>query len=201
MSISNAIEELKQGKLIIITDKAERENEADLMFSAQFVTKEKINFMKKHCSGIICVPLTKEKAQELALPQMVDYNNDKFETPFTVSTDSTSVIDGGVSDVDRCMTIKTILHGNADELSKPGHIFPLTARDAGLDERQGHTEATVEMLKVAGLEPVGVICELLNQDGTMMRSQKLLDFALDHGITIVSIEKIIEYKKQLRVEC
>ena len=195
------MEELKQGKIIIVTDKPDRENEADLMFPAQFVTKEKINFMKKHCSGIICVPLTKKRAEELELPQMVHYNEDKFHTPFTVSTDAKNVVDNGVSDVDRTMTINAIVEGTAEQLARPGHIFPLIAKEDGLQERQGHTEATVELLTLAGLQPIGVICELMNQNGTMMRGRELLDFALEHGITIVSIEKIIEHKTQLRVEC
>jgi 3,4-dihydroxy-2-butanone 4-phosphate synthase len=201
MSIRKAVEDLKQGKFVIVTDKSTREDEADLILAAEYVTTEKIAFMINHCSGIICVPITKQKAEELLLPPMLPVNTSKFDTPFTIPVDAISIADGGVSAFDRTLTITTILNGRAEELNRPGHVYPLIAHKNGVLEREGHTEATMDILHFAELQPVGVLCELMNPDGTMMRSQRLLDFALDYEITIVSMQEVIDYKKQMRVEC
>ncbi len=181
---------MKEGNFVIITDHPERENEADLMLPAEYVTKEKIGFMRKHCSGIICVPLTQERAKELQLPRMVERNTDRFNTPFTISVDAKALEGGGVSDDDRCRTIKVLAGGTSSELSRPGHVFPLIAHPDGLAGRQGHTEATIDLLQRASLFPAGVICELMNDDGMMMRGEKLHQFAQVFGIPLIAISQL-----------
>ena len=188
--MQKAISFLQRGKFIIITDDKDRENEADLTLAAEFVTEENINFMINTCSGIICVPMTLDRASKLNLTPMVEHNTDKFHTPFLISVDSKDIQDGGVSARDRTLTIKKLVNGHEQDFGKPGHVFPLFAKKEGLLERQGHTEASVDLLKIANLKPTAVICELMNKDGTMMRGQELQDFSKNHDIPVVSVSEI-----------
>ncbi|MBS3116114.1 3,4-dihydroxy-2-butanone-4-phosphate synthase [Candidatus Woesearchaeota archaeon] len=190
-----AQESLRKGNFVIILDSPERENEADLMMAAEHVTPEKIAFMINHCSGVICVPMTKKRLQELGLPRMVEKNSDKFQTPFTISVDAKNIRDGGVSAFDRTATIKTLLCGKMNDLARPGHVFPLAAREKGLLERQGHTEGSIDLLNLSKLPPVAVICELMNKDGTMMRGKELKNFAEKQNILLISVQEIGEYRK------
>ncbi len=191
--ITSVQKALQKGDFIIITDHFERENEADLMLAAEYVTSEKITFMINHCSGIICAPMTKKRQQELELPRMVEKNSDKYNTPFTISVDAKNIIDGGVSALDRVLTIRALLSGNKNDLVKPGHLFPLEAREGGLKEREGHTEASVELLRTSGLKLIAVISELMNKDGTMMRGKELLDFSEKNNIPIISVQEILGF--------
>ncbi|MBI2572336.1 3,4-dihydroxy-2-butanone-4-phosphate synthase [Candidatus Woesearchaeota archaeon] len=191
--LQKALEELQQGKFIIITDAQDRENEADLVFAAQFVSEEKIAFMLQHTSGIICVGMEEKRLQELGLGPMVEQNTSKHSTPFTIPVDAKLIQDGGVSAHDRTLTIKALVEGVATDLVRPGHVFPLQARKQGVLERAGHTEASVDICKIASLYPAGVLCELMNPDGTMMRGTQLLAFAKHFKIAIITIEQIRDY--------
>ncbi len=191
-----AIKYLQEGKFIIVVDHPERENEADLIMAAEYITPQKVAFLINNCSGIICVPMTQKRLQELQLSLMVKQNSDKFQTPFTISVDAKHIKEGGVSAIDRSMTIKTLVNGKAYDLARPGHVFPLQAQENGLLERQGHTEASVDLLKMSRLNPVAVISELMNKDGTMMRNQELTNFSKEHNIPVVSIQDIIQYRKE-----
>ncbi len=191
-SIPKAIEELKKGNLIIIIDET-REKEADLMLAGEFVSEEKIAFILRYSCGIITVPLTRKRAQELELSLMVENNSDKHCTNFTVSVDSNnSEMKTGVSAKDRARTILTIVSGTAKELARPGHIFPLIARDSLL-ERQGHTESSLALCELAGLQKVAVICELMHDDGTMMGNDAVFQFAEKMGLCVVSIRQIVDF--------
>ncbi|HLC90841.1 MAG TPA: 3,4-dihydroxy-2-butanone-4-phosphate synthase [Candidatus Nanoarchaeia archaeon] len=193
-SLAAAVLSLQKGELIIIIDE-EREGEADLVFAAEHSSPEKIAFMLNHTSGIITVPLTKERAQELDLPLMVKKNSEKFCTNFTVSVDALhQEMTTGVSSKDRNLTIHTLLYGQMHQLVKPGHMFPLIGKS--IQERQGHTETSLEMCKLAGLQPMAVICELMNRDGTMMNKEDALMFATKHQLKVVTIGQIINQNKR-----
>jgi 3,4-dihydroxy 2-butanone 4-phosphate synthase / GTP cyclohydrolase II len=195
--MNEIIRQLQQGKFIIITDDAARENEADLVIAAEYVNEEKITFMLEHCSGIICVPMEEERLKQLELHNMVSRNTDKFSTPFTVSVDSSKILDGGVSARDRVLTICKLLDRRTvpSELGRPGHIFPLRAASNGVLERQGHTEASVDMMKLAGLQKIAVICELIKK-GNMLRGKELVKFSETYSIPLISVQEIIEYRKK-----
>ena len=196
-TIEEAIEEIQKGKMIIVVDDEDRENEGDFLTAARNVTTEMVNFMAREGRGLICVPLTEERCEELELDLMVGKNSAQFETPFTVSVDlighGTST---GISAYDRAMTIQALVNPKTDpkELGKPGHIFPLRARTAGVLRRAGHTEAAIDLARLAGFEPAGCIVEIMNEDGTMARLPDLLKVAEKFDMKIVSIADLIEYR-------
>lgn len=196
--VEAAIKELQQGKMLILTDHPDREDEGDLIFPAENVDAEKINFMIRNCSGIICLPMLGKQLNKLRLPYMVAPHEQTSPrgTPFTVSIEARAGVTTGVSASDRAHTILTAINDNATEydLVKPGHIFPLHAKDNGVLARPGHTEGTVDIVRLAGFKPAGVLCEVMNPDGTMARGQQLEKFAKQHRLMILSIEDIIQYR-------
>jgi len=198
ITVAEAIETLKQGKMIIIVDDEQRENEGDLMIAAEKVTPENINFMAKEARGLICVSLTEKRSAELDLPLMVNDNTSHFQTPFTVSVDAKRNTTTGISAFDRAETIKCLIDPQAQphDLSRPGHIFPLRARDGGVLVRTGQTEASVDLARIAGLCPAGVICEIMKEDGTMARMPDLELFAKKHSVPIITVEEIVKYRVQ-----
>ncbi len=197
--IQKAIDDLKNGKMIILTDDLKRENEGDLIFPAENTTPEKINFMLRHCTGIICLSMPAEKLNQLSLPLMVpaENNTSSHRTPFTVSIEARKGVSTGVSAEDRANTILTAIHDNAksDDLVRPGHIFPLKAQNNGVLARAGHTEGSLDIVKLAGFKSAAVLCEVMNTDGTMCRGQQLQEFADQHNLTILSIDDIIHYRR------
>lgn len=195
-SVEQAIDALKQGKMIIVTDSDDRENEGDLFMCAQDVDAEAVNFMALHARGLICTPLTEERAQQLRLEPMVQQNEDGRRTAFTVSVDARNNISTGISAQDRCTTIQLLVNEDATpkDFVRPGHIFPLIARRGGVLVRAGHTEAMVDLCKLAGKDPVGVICEIMNPDGTMARLPDLESFAEEHQIVMVTIKDLMAYR-------
>ncbi|WP_343615982.1 3,4-dihydroxy-2-butanone-4-phosphate synthase [Flavobacterium sp.] len=198
--VENALEQLKNGKGIILTDDENRENEGDLIFSAQHINVPDMALMIRECSGIVCLCLTNEKASELALPYMVKENTSSFQTPFTITIEARKGVTTGVSAKDRITTIKTAIATNAkpEDLARPGHIFPLRAKDNGVLERNGHTEGSVDLMKFAGLQPEAVLCELMNEDGSMAKLDKIVSFAQQHDLVVLSIEDIIYYRRFVR---
>jgi 3,4-dihydroxy 2-butanone 4-phosphate synthase/GTP cyclohydrolase II len=191
-----AILAVKRGRMIIIVDDEDRENEGDLMIAAEKATPEFVNFMTKHARGLICLPLTKERLKELDLPLMVQDNTARFQTAFTVSIDAKKGVATGISAQDRAITILTAIDPKTkpSDLARPGHIFPLQARDGGVLERAGQTEASVDIARMAGLTPAGVICEIMNEDGTMARLPQLEKLAQAHDIPILTIADLINYR-------
>jgi 3,4-dihydroxy 2-butanone 4-phosphate synthase/GTP cyclohydrolase II len=196
-SIPEAIAEIKKGKMVIVVDDEDRENEGDLLMAAEKVTPQAINFMAKFGRGLICTPITQEKSKCLELELMVHDNTDKRETAFTVSVDAKGV-STGISAYERCETIKAIINPNTrpEDLTKPGHIFPLIAKEGGVLKRAGHTEAAVDIAIMAGLIPVGVICEIMSDDGKMARVPELMEFAKTHGLKIITIADLIEHRRK-----
>ncbi|MDA9864452.1 3,4-dihydroxy-2-butanone-4-phosphate synthase [Flavobacteriales bacterium] len=195
--IEDAIEDIKNGKVIIVVDDEDRENEGDFVAAARFATPEMINFMATEGRGLICAPLIEERCESLGLDLMVSRNNAAYETPFTVSVDLVGHgCTTGISAADRAKTIQALIDPNIrpDELGRPGHIFPLKARKGGVLRRAGHTEATIDLARLAGLEPAGVIVEIMNADGTMARLPELLKMADRLNMRIVSIEDLIAYR-------
>lgn len=197
-SIPEVLEDLKIGKMAVLVDDEDRENEGDLVCAAEKVTPQVINFMAKHARGLICLPLTAEKCDKLALyPQTTD-NTSQFSTAFTVSIDAARGVTTGISAADRAKTIQAVISDSAKpaDLARPGHIFPLRAKEGGVLVRGGQTEGAVDLMKLAKLKPAGVICEIMNEDGTMARVPQLLEFCKKHDIKITSIAKLIEYRLQ-----
>ncbi len=194
-SIDAAITDIKNGKMVIVVDDEDRENEGDLLMAAEHVTPEKINFMATHARGLICTPITKQRVEELGLNQMVSDNTDSHETAFTVSVDHKDT-KTGISAYERAKTVSAIVDPETtpDDLSRPGHIFPLEAKEGGVLRRAGHTEAAVDLAKLAGLKPAGVICEIMSEDGTMARVPELKEFAQEHDLKFITIEDLIKYK-------
>lgn len=197
-SLEEIIQDLRSGKMVIITDDQERENEGDLVFAAELVTPEKINFMAKHGRGLICVPMGEKNLGRFGLSPMAEYNNDSFNTAFTVSVDAASGITTGISAHDRAYTVKVLSDPKSTkkDVVVPGHIFPLIAKEGGVLVRSGHTEATLDLLKLAGMKPVGVICEIMNDDGSMARVPDLVAFSKRHGLKMCSVAQIIEYRRK-----
>ena len=195
-TIEEAIEDIKQGKIIVVVDDEDRENEGDLLMAAELVTPESINFMATYGRGLICMPISGHRLDELGLDAMVVHNTDAHCTAFTVSVDAFDTTTG-ISAYERAHTVKTILDHAAkpQSLRRPGHIFPLRAVDGGVLRRCGHTEAAVDLAKMAGLYPAGVICEIMNEDGTMARVDDLQDFVKKHDLKIITIESLIKYRK------
>ncbi|HOV90954.1 MAG TPA: bifunctional 3,4-dihydroxy-2-butanone-4-phosphate synthase/GTP cyclohydrolase II [Syntrophorhabdaceae bacterium] len=194
--IEDVIDDVRQGKMVIIVDDEDRENEGDLMVAAEKVTPEAINFMARNACGLICLSLTEERVRELELPLMVQDNTSPYNTAFTVSIEAKEGVTTGISAHDRARTIQVAIDDNstADDLARPGHIFPLMARKGGVLVRVGHTEASVDLARLAGLKPAGVICEIMREDGTMARLPDLEEFAEKYNLKIVSIADLIQYK-------
>ncbi|MGB4440113.1 MAG: bifunctional 3,4-dihydroxy-2-butanone-4-phosphate synthase/GTP cyclohydrolase II [Sedimentibacter sp.] len=202
-TIEEAIEELKKGNMVIVVDDEDRENEGDLLMAAEMVKPEHINFMAKYGRGLICVPMLKERLDELNIKSMVANNTDPKETAFTVSVDSVRSTTG-ISAHERAQTIQHLLEKDAkpNDLSRPGHIFPLVAKDGGVLVRTGHTEASVDLARLAGFYPAGVICEIMNEDGTMARVPDLIEYAEKFDLKLITIKDLVEYrhKKEVLVE-
>lgn len=198
--VENALRQLRNGKGILLTDDENRENEGDLIFSAQHINVQDMAMMIRECSGIVCLCLTNEKADQLELPYMVKENTSSFQTPFTITIEAKEGVTTGVSAADRITTIKTAVAQNAKptDLAKPGHIFPLRAKNNGVLERNGHTEGSVDLMKLAGLKPEAVLCELMNEDGSMAKLDKIISFAVQHNLVVLSIEDIIYYRKYVK---
>src|SRR5215471_7333877 len=201
-SIEEALEEIQEGRLIIIVDDEDRENEGDLMVAAEKVTPEAVNFMATHGRGLICLPMTGSRLDELNIPLMVsDYSNtSQYGTAFCVSIEARRNVSTGISVFDRAQTILTAIDPKtrANDLTRPGHIFPLRARDGGVLIRAGQTEASVDLAAIAGLTPAGVICEIMKEDGTMARMPDLIEFAAQHQLKLITVADLIRYR--LRTE-
>lgn len=198
--VENALNQLRKGKGIMLTDDEDRENEGDLIFSAQNMNVQDMALMIKECSGIVCLCLTNEKADQLDLPYMVKENTSHFQTPFTISIEAKNGVTTGVSASDRIRTIQTACDENTkpSDLSRPGHVFPLRAKNNGVLERNGHTEGSVDLMKLAGLKSQAVLCELMNADGSMAKLDKIISFAEQHDLIVLSIDDIIYYRKFVR---
>jgi 3,4-dihydroxy 2-butanone 4-phosphate synthase/GTP cyclohydrolase II len=195
-SVTEAIDDIRRGKMVIVVDDEDRENEGDLTMAAELVSPEDVAFIRKYASGVICVPMTVERLQELDLPQMVSRNEARLGTAFTVSVDAREGVTTGISASDRAETIKVLAdpRTKAHDLVKPGHIFPLQARDGGVLVRAGQTEAAVDLCRLAGLSPVGVICEITNPDGSMSRMRELKRFAKRHGLRLITVKDLIAHR-------
>lgn len=194
--IDGALKTLQEGKGVIVVDDYDRENEADIIFSAQNLTNEQMALLIRECSGIVCLCLTKQKVDELQLPMMVQNNNSKFQTPFTVSIESKDNVTTGVSAQDRVTTIKSAISiDGASKIVSPGHIFPLRANENGVLGRAGHTESSIDLMKLAKLEPFAVLCEITNHDGTMAKDDDIKKFSEKYDMPIISVEDIINYRK------
>lgn len=196
--IEELISDIRAGKMVVMTDDADRENEGDLVAAAETVTPEMVNFMAKHGRGLICAPLTEEAAKRFGLPMMVPKNRESLGTNFTVSVDATEGITTGISASDRAATIRILSSSscNENDLVQPGHVFPLQAMPGGVLRRAGHTEAAVDLARLAGLAEVGVICEILNDNGSMARLPELGQIAAEHDLKIGTIESLIQYRRQ-----
>jgi 3,4-dihydroxy 2-butanone 4-phosphate synthase/GTP cyclohydrolase II len=197
-SIESAVADLQRGKMVIVVDDADRENEGDVIMAAQFVTPAAVNFMAKHGRGLICVPTTSERLQQLGIERMVRQNRETFKTDFQVSVDAKHGVTTGISAGDRAETIRIMADPTAvpEDLVAPGHVFPLRARPGGVLQRAGHTEATVDLVQLAGCRPIGVICEIMNDDGSMARLPQLIKFAKKHRLKICAIADLIQYRRE-----
>ncbi len=196
-SITEAIEAIRRGEIVVVTDDDDRENEGDLVIAASLCTPEKMAFIIRNCCGIVCAPLTLEEARRLHLAPMVAQNDAPLGTAFTVSVDAKHGLTTGISAEQRCNTVRALANGNmgAGDFVRPGHVFPLIARDGGVLMRSGHTEAAVDLCRLAGLPPVGVICELANDDGTVMTGRQVTEFAQAHNLKLVSVADLIAYRQ------
>ena len=196
-SIESVVADIRKGRMVIVVDDADRENEGDLIMAAQHVTPTAVNFMAKHGRGLICVPTNSERLQQLGVERMVKQNREVFGTDFQVSVDSAKGITTGISAADRARTIEIMADPTAvpEDLVQPGHVFPLRARPGGVLQRAGHTEAAVDLARLAGCRPIGVICEIMNDDGSMARLPQLLKFAKRHGLKICTIADLIYYRR------
>lgn len=197
-TIEEALQDVLEGRMVIVVDDEDRENEGDLTMAAEKVTPEAINFMATHGRGLICMPIIGERLDELHIPLMVSDNTSRYETAFCISVDAKHGTTTGISAHDRAVTIKTILDPNTKlkDLSTPGHVFPLRAREGGVLTRAGQTEAAVDLARLAGLYPAGVICEIMNEDGTMARVPQLMRFAAKHKLKIVTVKDLIQFRMQ-----
>jgi len=196
--VEEAIEAIRLGRMVVVVDDAQRENEGDLIMAAERVTPEAVNFMARFARGLICVPMAKSRTNTLGLQAMVPVNRESHRTAFTVSVDAATNISTGISAADRSHTIALLANPQTtkSDFVTPGHIFPLQALDGGVLRRAGHTEAAVDLATLAGLQPAGVICEIMNEDGTMARLPELKDFAAKHKLPIVTIESLIEFRRE-----
>ncbi len=196
-TIESVVADLRQGKMVIVVDDADRENEGDLILAGQFVTPAAINFMTKHGRGLVCAPTTSERLQQLGIERMVQQNRESFKTDFQISVDAARGITTGISAADRAKTIQTMAEPTAlpEDLVQPGHVFPLRARPGGVLQRAGHTEAAVDLVHLAGCRPIGVICEIMSDDGSMARLPELIQFAKGHRLKICTIADLIHYRR------
>ncbi len=197
--VKNALLSLQKGSGVLVTDDEDRENEGDLIFSSQFLTVEQMALLIRECSGIVCLCLSERKIEALGLPMMVVQNTSRYQTAFTISIEARQGVTTGVSAADRVCTIKAAAAEEAtpESLSSPGHVFPLKAKNGGVLERRGHTEATVDLMRLAGLQPSGVLCELTNVDGSMARLPEIVTFAKKHAFPVVSIDDLVKYRENL----
>ena len=195
-SIEAALEDLRNGKMVILVDDESRENEGDLIFAAEKATPELINFMSRHGRGLICLPMMEADFERLAIPMMTKNNRSRHQTAFGVSIEATEGVSTGISAHDRAHTIKTAVDESsvADDIVMPGHVFPLKAREGGVLVRPGHTEGSVDLARLAGLKSAAVLCEVINDDGTMARLPDLMQFALRHQLNVVSIRDLVTYR-------
>src|SRR5579871_721373 len=195
-TIPEAIEEIRGGRMLVVVDDEDRENEGDLTMAAQFVTPEAINFMAVHARGLICLPLAPERCDSLHLPLVSPMNTSRFGTAFCESIDAAEGVSTGISAADRAQTIRTAIRPNCRprDLARPGHVFPLRAREGGVLVRAGQTEAAVDLAKIAGMQPGGVICEIMNADGTMSRVPQLIEFCKQHHMKMISVASLIRYR-------
>lgn len=196
-TIAEAIADIKLGKMVIVVDDEQRENEGDLIMAAEMVSPEAINFMAKHAGGLICTPMTADRLQNLKLGKMVEHNTDFHQTAFTVSVDAMET-STGISAHERSYTIQQLINHNAiaEDFKRPGHIFPLEAKPGGVLQRAGHTEAAVDLARIAGLYPAGVICEIMKEDGSMARVPDLIEYKEKHDLKLITIAALIEYRRQ-----
>src|SRR3989440_483403 len=196
-TIDDVIADVAAGKIVIVTDDADRENEGDLIMAAEKATPQTINFMTMHGRGLICVPISSERADQLGLQRMVAQNREMYRTDFTVSVDAAKDVTTGISAHDRAATIRTIARPKSkpEDLVQPGHIFPLRAKEGGVLRRAGHTEAAVDLARMAGLQPAGVLCEILHDDGTMARLPELMEFRTKHSLRICTIQSLIAHRR------
>jgi 3,4-dihydroxy 2-butanone 4-phosphate synthase/GTP cyclohydrolase II len=197
-TVEEAIEDIRQGKFVVVVDAADRENEGDLTIAAQFATPEAVNFMTKEARGLICLCLSEDRCDELGLRQMTERNETPYGTAFTVSVEAREGVTTGISAPDRSRTIQVAVDPDAkpEDLVQPGHIFPLRARDGGVLSRAGQTEAAVDLARLAGLIPAGVVCEIMNEDGTMARVPDLIPYCERHGLKLVTVADLIEYRRR-----
>jgi 3,4-dihydroxy 2-butanone 4-phosphate synthase/GTP cyclohydrolase II len=197
-TVADAIEAIANGEFVIVVDDTDRENEGDLIIAAEKITTEKMAFLVRHSSGLVCVAMQAQRLQALDLPQMVTENADPFRTAFTVSVDYKYGTTSGISAADRALTLRALADpaSQAGDFHRPGHLFPLRARLGGVLERPGHTEAAHDLAVLAGLQPVGVLCEIVNEDGSMARRPDLLRFAKQHGLKIITIADMIAYRER-----
>ena len=195
-TVEEALEELRNGKIILVTDDPDRENEGDFICAAEFATTENINFMAVHGKGLICMPMSEEYVEKLKLPQMVENNTDNHETAFTVSIDHITTTTG-ISAVERSITALACVKEDAkpEDFRRPGHMFPLKAKKNGVLERNGHTEATVDLCRLAGLKECGLCCEIMREDGTMMRTEELSKLAQQYQMKFITIKNLQDYRK------
>ena len=196
-SVESCLEDLRRGRIVLVTDDADRENEGDCICAAEFATTENVNFMATYARGLICMPMDAEWCRRLDLPQMVDHNTDNHETAFTVSIDAAETTTG-ISAAERSITARTVVRDGArpSDFRRPGHMFPLRAREGGVLRRAGHTEATVDLCRLAGLKEVGLCCEVMKDDGTMARLDDVSAFAKEHGLKMMSIADLIAYRRR-----
>jgi 3,4-dihydroxy 2-butanone 4-phosphate synthase / GTP cyclohydrolase II len=195
-TIPEALEDIKAGKFVIVVDDEDRENEGDLVMAAETVTPEAINFMAKYGRGLICMPVTAERLEQLRIPMMASNNTSKFGTPFAVAVEAREGTTTGISAADRAKTVQVMVDPKSkpEDILMPGHLFPLRAREGGVLVRTGQTEATVDLARMAGFRPAGVLCEIMNEDGTMSRMPQLEKFAKKHGLKIISVADLIKYR-------
>lgn len=200
-TIEEAVEALRRGEIILVTDDEDRENEGDMICAAEFATTENVNFMATHAKGLICMPMDEELCRKLNLPQMVSENTDNHSTAFTVSIDGVDTTTG-ISAVERSMTAMACVRDDAkpEDFRRPGHMFPLQARSGGVLQRDGHTEATVDLMKIAGLKPCGLCCEIMREDGTMMRSTEIAQMAEKWNMKFITIKALQEYRRRTEMQ-
>src|SRR3954466_14737784 len=197
-TIEEAIEEIREGRMVVVVDDEDRENEGDLTIAAQFATPEAINFMATHARGLVCLCLTEDRADELGLRPMTDHNEAPLQTAFTVSVEAREGVTTGISAADRSRTIQVAIHpdSSAYDLVQPGHVFPLRAKPGGVLERMGQTAAAVDLARLAGLPPAGVVCEIMNDDGTMARVPDLVPYCERHELKMVTVADLIAYRRR-----
>lgn len=197
--VRRAVELLRQGEGVLLVDDDNRENEGDLIFAAELISIAAMAKLIRYCSGIVCLVLTEDQINRLGLPMMVDHNTSRYGTAFTVSIEAKIGVTSGVSAHDRVTTIQTALRDGVrpEDLARPGHVFPLKASNGGVLQRRGHTEGSIDLMRLGGLKPAAVLCELTNDDGTMARVPEICSFALAHGMSVVSIEDIVQARTSL----